>query len=204
MLKICTLDSVPLSRHPIEIDEIAAAVPKRQTEYLAGRTLLRNAIRSYGIHCETIGRDRRGCPILPDGIHAGISHSADRIMVACSADQDCIGLAVDIERRAIDDDILDEILRPEERESPRGFQGSQSDWYRLVFSAKECLFKAQFPRLRLELEFNEFQIQLLDGNRWSALPHSASARKVTQAGALMGNSCWDQDWMNCVVRWVAN
>lgn len=121
-------------------DALRGAVPKRQSEFLAGRFCAAQALRAAGSP-ETVGiKDR--APVWPVGCVGSISHSDSRVLAVVSRVH--TGLGVDIEpimaatqAQEIKDLILTQAeaaLRPADLKFP--------EFLTLVFSAKESLYKA--------------------------------------------------------------
>ncbi|MFD0858024.1 4'-phosphopantetheinyl transferase family protein [Roseovarius aquimarinus] len=130
-----------------EAEAMRRAVPKRQREFAAGRAAARRALAQLGrAPCEIPqGPDR--APIWPEGIAGSISH-IDTLCVAALARQgELRALGIDLEPAApLDPVLLPEICTLAERawlacqpEPQRGLLA------RLIFSAKECAYKCQYP-----------------------------------------------------------
>ncbi len=125
--------------------DLAGAVAKRRSEFLAGRLCAALALRAAGLPQE-VGRKGRA-PVWPAGIVGAISHSDSRAIAVISRHHS--GLGVDCEEimpltRA--EALHTEILTAEEltlRPSTLPF----ATFVTLVFSAKETLYKALSPRL---------------------------------------------------------
>lgn len=143
-----------------ERQAIARAVPKRQMEFLAGRIAVRRALARMGRPAEAIAAGRDRAPVWPAGICGSISH-AEGLAVAVLAEAPA-EIGVDIEAdAALDDALISEICRPEERALvPRLQQGR---FARRLFSAKEALYKAQYPKTRLIFGFHALCVDLEKG-----------------------------------------
>jgi enterobactin synthetase component D len=137
-----------LNGHGITVclpESLRFAVPKRQSEYLAGRLCAAHALRAVGLP-EAVGQAGRA-PIWPDGVVGSISHSDSRVI--CVVSRFHRGLGVDVEplmTPAQAQDIHDLILTDAEmklRPSHLGFE----PFLTLMFSAKEAVYKALSPHL---------------------------------------------------------
>lgn len=140
-------------------ESMTRAVAKRQAEFLAGRLAASAALHSLGLPGHVpVGEDRS--PQWPAGIVGSISHT-DRLAIAVVARAtQCVGLGIDIEP-VMDSDTVHNlqhmIARPEELAlQPKSL--SLPQFLTLLFSAKEALYKAVFPRLQQVLEFHDARL----------------------------------------------
>ena len=134
----------------IERYQIETAVPRRRREFAAGRKQARAALAALGFApCAIpVGPGRE--PMWPKGLVGSISHTQMHCAVAVARDQDLVALGIDIDDdEPIDSGVTDLIT-------------ARGDWPgyqpKLLFSAKESVFKATFPRLRLWLGFADVWI----------------------------------------------
>ncbi|MCA2011857.1 4'-phosphopantetheinyl transferase superfamily protein [Cereibacter sphaeroides] len=132
-----------------EAEAMARAVPSRVAEFSGGRTAARIAIgREVAI---PMGPDR--APIWPEGLHGSITHAGGWALAVTG--QGMIGADLELDED-LPDEIRETVLLPEER----GADGRQA---RLIFSAKECVYKAQYPVTRQLFGFETFAVTLGDG-----------------------------------------
>ncbi|QCO56124.1 4'-phosphopantetheinyl transferase superfamily protein [Pseudorhodobacter turbinis] len=144
--------SPPLWRGEI----LAGSVPKRLMEFAAGRAAARAAMAAFGPACAIpMGSDR--APIWPDGISGSITHSATACLAAVTRAPTLIG--IDLEPATpLEADLWDIVLSPPERATlGTGLHA------KLIFSAKEAAYKAQYARSRTLLEFDALEITLGHG-----------------------------------------
>ena len=126
-------------------DDLTQAVPKRRSEFLAGRLMAALALRQAGLP-EAVGRAGRA-PVWPEGVAGSITHSKDRAIAAVSTRYrgvglDCEALVSTDRAMQLAATIFSETearLRPD----PLPF----GTFFTLVFSAKEALYKALSPWL---------------------------------------------------------
>ena len=116
------------------------------------------------------GQDRQ--PVWPKGIVGSITHTDNHCAAAVGRLSSGIGsVGIDLEPdNSLPTDILGLVCRPEERlwlqEQPIGRRGLLA---KVIFSAKECAYKAQYPLSRDMLEFHDFRIRLdCDADRFEA------------------------------------
>ncbi|KZY31334.1 hypothetical protein A3731_23745, partial [Roseovarius sp. HI0049] len=145
---------------PEEATTIAKANDKRRREFSAGRAAARQAMQNMGLPAMAIPADETRAPVWPDTVTGSISHN-DHLCIAVVAETCNVpGLGVDIEEATpLDPDLYPEICTLPERawlslqaEETRGLLA------KLVFSAKECAYKCQFPISRTFLEFHDLEI----------------------------------------------
>ncbi|MFK7753069.1 MAG: 4'-phosphopantetheinyl transferase [Sedimentitalea sp.] len=147
------------------------AVPARQRAFAAGRSAARRAMAKLNkpISPVLMGTDR--APIWPPGLVGSLSHSQTCCIAALARAQDCTSLGVDVEERTgLDPDLFDIVCTAAERKWLAQFPANESTLHaKLIFSAKETAFKAQYPLSKCLLGFDRFEIALdLGKNRFSA------------------------------------
>lgn len=157
------------ARHAIAVaPQLERAVPKRRSEFLAGRVCARAALARVGAMPASvpIGRDRE--PLWPPGIVASITHAGDRALCLAAHAADTLGLGVDIER-PIDAQRAAEIGgvvvdAAEQALIDAGF-GDRGAGLGAVFSAKESLYKALFPQVRRVFGFEAMRLTRIGPQR---------------------------------------
>ena len=83
------------------------------------------------------------------------------------------------------DGVLDAVSLPEERAALRGAADGDVHWDRLLFSAKESVYKAWFPLTRRWLGFEEADL-VLDPDAARSPPACSSPARSWTAGELTG------------------
>ncbi|SDR60272.1 4'-phosphopantetheinyl transferase EntD (siderophore biosynthesis) [Rhizobiales bacterium GAS113] len=135
--------SAPL--FPEEAAQLGKAVDSRVREFMTGRSLARQALARLGLPASPILRGPKREPIWPQGVVGSITHCKGYRAAAVARQAQMLTLGIDAE---IDDRLPEGVLRQvavdEERawlaKAPGGIH-----WDRLLFSAKESLYKAWFP-----------------------------------------------------------
>jgi enterobactin synthetase component D len=140
-------------------EELTAAVPKRRSEFLAGRLVAALALRQAGLP-EVVGRAGRA-PVWPAGVAGSITHSKDRAIAAVSTRYRGVGL--DCEALVAQDRAthLAAAIFTEAEARLRPDALPFGTFFTLVFSAKEALYKALSPRLGRVPEFLEVTLTSL-------------------------------------------
>lgn len=121
-------------------EALRAAVPKRQSEYLAGRLCAAHALRAAGLP-ETVGQKGRA-PVWPAGCVGSISHSDARVVAVVS--RTSAGLGVDVEQHMTPAQAADirALILTDAEAALRPAAMAFEPFLTLVFSAKESLYKA--------------------------------------------------------------
>jgi 4'-phosphopantetheinyl transferase EntD len=141
------------------------AIASRQREFAAGRHAARAAMAqlSHAPQAIPIGQDR--APIWPPGLTGSITHSATLCLAAVTAAPRLIG--VDLEPATpLDPDLWETILLPQEIAALAG-DPDAGLCAKLIFSAKEAAYKAQYARSQTVFGFDVIHITLA-GNSFTA------------------------------------
>ncbi len=134
-------------------ESLPGAVPRRLREFAAGRSAARLAMgRALPV---PIGADR--APVWPAGVSGSITHAGDWALAVVGTGPVGIDLEPDAD---LPGEVFDTVLLPAERQAP-GFDARQA---RLIFSAKECAYKAQYPLTRQLFGFETLAITLGQGS----------------------------------------
>ena len=151
-------DAAPAVLLPAEEAAIARAVPKRRREFTTGRVCARAALAKLGLPPAPIVPGPRGAPQWPAGVTGSITHCAGYRAAAVAYLTDVAGIGLDAEPNApLPDGVLDRIAVAQEQawlpELAAAAPGVS--WDRLLFCAKESVYKAWFPLTRRWLGFEQ-------------------------------------------------
>jgi 4'-phosphopantetheinyl transferase EntD len=139
-----------------EAAEVDRAVPRRRAEFAAGRRLARAALSQIGIPPAPLLRGKDREPLWPPGAVGSITHCVGYVAAAVAATEVIRSVGIDAEVHApIPDGVLHRIARPEEVEWMATRDGDGVCWDRVVFSAKESVFKAWYPLAHRWLGFED-------------------------------------------------
>jgi 4'-phosphopantetheinyl transferase EntD len=155
---------------PEEAAALGSAAEPRRREFMAGRSLARGALADLGFRGVAVLRGADREPLWPDGVVGSITHCKG-YCAAVAARASCVA-AVGIDAE-IDDDLPNGVLRIVARDEERDWidarRGDGMHWDRLLFSAKESIFKAWFPIARRWLGFADATVSFdADRGRFSA------------------------------------
>ena len=142
----CAIEEFSL--HPIEAACLSPrATSKRRKEFIMGRAAAHAALVKLGKSTSGIGKNRSGAPIWPPDIVGSITHKNDAALAVVAPTQRCRGVGVDIESAddPINPDISRRICHPEEIPWVVKDHTLSTLRLKLIFSAKESIFKAVNP-----------------------------------------------------------
>jgi 4'-phosphopantetheinyl transferase EntD len=158
---------------PEEAIKVARAVEKRRREFVAGRACARRAMADLGLAPRAIPSGEDRAPIWPDDVIGTITHTDTWCAAAIArAGGGVRALGLDVEPDTpLNPALLKTIALPEERaeiearpEALRGLLG------KLLFSAKECAYKCQYPLTRTFFGFQGMRVHLdLEGGAFVAV-----------------------------------
>ena len=175
---------------PLEAASMARAVPKRRREYTAGRVLARRAAARLGVSpLELLAGDDRA-PQWPDGLVGSITHTQDHVAVALARSEDIGGIGLDVEQAApLPIRLWDSICTPEDLAmlSHYGDELERGLAAKVVFSAKEAAYKAQYLITQQFLGFSAMHIRLEpEANRFVATFRQPAGEAYRAGDELVG------------------
>jgi 4'-phosphopantetheinyl transferase EntD len=151
-------DSDDATLFPEERPVVERAVEKRRQEFTTSRACARAALEKLGLPPSPILTGERGEPLWPAGIVGSITHCRGYRACAVGRSTQVLSIGIDAEpNAALPEGLLGDIARPEElpwltrlrRDLP------EVHWDRLLFSAKESVYKAWFPLAKSWLGFED-------------------------------------------------
>lgn len=151
---------------PEEETVVAGAVDKRRREFTTARHCARQALSCLGLPPAPILPDEHGAPRWPDGVMGAITHCAGYRAAAVSREAVTLGIDAEPHER-LPEGVLQTIALDEERAALERL-GGRIHWDRLLFSAKESVYKAWFPLARRWLGFDEAHITLAPSGIFTA------------------------------------
>jgi 4'-phosphopantetheinyl transferase EntD len=152
---------------PEEAAAIAASVDRRRQEFATVRWCARTALAGLGVRPAPLVPGERGAPGWPDGIVGSMTHCEGLRAAAVASKRDILTLGIDAEPdAALPDGVLRVIAGPGEAEAlpPAG----PVCWDRLLFCAKEAVYKAWFPLTRRFLSFDEATVTIDESGTFTA------------------------------------
>ncbi|MEV6564425.1 4'-phosphopantetheinyl transferase family protein [Streptomyces kronopolitis] len=153
----------PLSQmFPEEWALVAKAVPKRQKEFGTVRGCAREALAELGFAPAPLLPGPAREPQWPAGVVGAMTHCDGyrAVAVARSTEFRTIGLDAEPHLPLNDPGVLNLVTLPAERPRLAQLAAVQPEvcWDRLIFSAKESVYKAWYPLTRRWLDFQEAEL----------------------------------------------
>src|SRR5262249_11834215 len=144
--------------HPDETAQLGSVVERRMREFTTGRTCAREALRRLDLPAIPILRGHKGEPLWPPGVVGSITHCRGYCAAAVARQFDVLSVGIDAEiHDALPSGVLEQVCVDQERAwvggAPRGLY-----WDRLLFSAKESVYKAWFPLTGRWLGFQDAMV----------------------------------------------
>ncbi len=134
----------------------------RKEQYRSGRICAGEVLSKLGTLGQPVLRDPQTRePLWPEGISGAITHSGKWAAAAAGKTSDISGIGIDLEdlERQVDSRISRHVCIPEEQ---KWLQECGEDFLeqnlKIIFSAKESIFKAFFPYTRTYLHFHDARI----------------------------------------------
>ncbi|MFF1694981.1 4'-phosphopantetheinyl transferase [Streptomyces sp. NPDC058257] len=157
---------------PEEADVVARAVDKRRREFATVRRCARAALAELGVPPVPILPGPKGAPRWPDGIVGSMTHCAGYRAAVVARDSAVLSVGVDAEPAApiAEPGVLDLVADKAERTAlaELGIRHPDVPWDRLLFSAKESVYKTWFPLTGRWLGFEEARMDLRPDGTFAA------------------------------------
>ena len=154
---------VDVALFPQEAQAVARAVEKRRREFATVRWCARQALAQLGYPPAPVPPGERGCPVWPDGVVGSLTHcDGYRAAAVCrAASWHAIGIDAEPHDR-LPAEVTGLVVRPEERDRLAELTAADASvcWDRLLFSAKEAVYKAWYPLARRWLDFQEASLTI--------------------------------------------
>jgi 4'-phosphopantetheinyl transferase EntD len=147
---------------PEEAAVVRQAVERRRREFATGRGCARRALAALGVPPGPLLPGPRREPLWPAGVVGSITHCDGYRACAVARDAAIHSIGIDAEPNApLPNGVLRMVSLPAERDwlERLGTAGAAC-WDRLLFCAKESVFKAWYPLTGRELDFSEATIDV--------------------------------------------
>ncbi|MFF3556027.1 4'-phosphopantetheinyl transferase [Streptomyces tsukubensis] len=148
---------------PEEEALVRGAVPRRRDEFRTGRHCARRALAGLGFAEQPLLRGAKGAPLWPETVAGSITHCDGYRAAAVALTEDVVSLGIDAEpNQPLPEGVLEAVALPEEQVRIKELLRGRPDvrWDRLLFSAKECIYKTWYPITRRPLGFEEATVDI--------------------------------------------
>ncbi len=158
-------DAEPDALFPEEAALLERAVLKRRREFTTVRACARRAMAGLDLPPTPVLPGKRGEPNWPDGVVGSMTHCDGYRAAALVPHTAARSIGIDAEPHApLPDGVLGIVSLDAERERGQRIadgawgHGGPVHWDRLLFSAKESVFKAWYPLARREMDFSDAEL----------------------------------------------
>jgi 4'-phosphopantetheinyl transferase EntD len=155
--------------YPEEQSAIGDAIEVRRREFATGRACAHRALEELGSRSVPVGVGPSGEPLWPSGVVGSITHCNQYRGCAVAYASTFVTIGIDAEpNEPIPEAVRHRIVHPDDRVWQPLRHKPTVCWDRLLFSAKECVYKAWFPLTQRWLGFQDVTIALQRGGTFSA------------------------------------
>jgi 4'-phosphopantetheinyl transferase EntD len=191
-----------LGLYPGEESAVSGAVPARRREFILARACARQALRRLGAPAGAIPKGPAGEPHWPAGVVGSITHCDGYAAAVVAWRAQLLTVGVDAEpNEPLPEGVL--ALTASVAEAVQLDALATVDprvhWGRLLFCAKEALYKAWYPVQRRWLGFEDVEIRLDPGGTFAARlvspapdagAFAACSGRWTQDGGVLVAALW--------------
>ncbi len=146
--------------HPAERACVDGTQFRRKLDFATGRVCARRALTRLGATDFPLLMGDKGVPVWPPGVVGSISHCDGCCGAAVARRRQIQGIGLDIERvQGVDEGFRRLVCTPPELDWIRSMPPTlQTTAAILLFSAKECFYKCQYPLTQQWLGFHDVRI----------------------------------------------
>jgi len=181
-----------------ERDAIAGAATTRVEQFTAGRVCSRLALSRFGVAATTpILRGEDRAPVWPEGYVGSITHTDTWCAAAVARNDVMRAIGIDLEPATpLKKALWRRVCTAAERERLDGVPNSGL-MGKVLFSAKESVYKCQYPLTTQFLGFHAVEVEVLDGRFRAVFQQAAGefrpgdvmdGRYLVEAG-LVASAC---------------
>ncbi|MGK2881692.1 MAG: 4'-phosphopantetheinyl transferase family protein [Mycobacterium sp.] len=154
-----------------EFEYLAHAVPRRRREFVTTRRCVRDALSLVGVERPPMVPGLAGSPSWPRAVVGSITHCQGYRAAAVARSSDVLAVGIDAEpAEALPRGVLDVVADDEEIQFIRWLSQCRPEvqWDRLLFTAKESVYKVWFPLSRTWLGFEDVGVRLDPSGHFAA------------------------------------
>jgi 4'-phosphopantetheinyl transferase EntD len=170
-----------------ETATVVGAIDKRRRELTARRFCAREALNQLGVPAAPILPGRSRGPDWPEGFVGSITHCAGYAAAAIGRNADFLAIGIDAEvHRGLPAGVLELVSTQEERIHVATLQPTNIPWDRLLFSAKESVYKAWLPLTDRSLGFKDVLVTFMPDRQFAARLLVSADCGARRLACLMG------------------
>jgi 4'-phosphopantetheinyl transferase EntD len=152
--------------YPGEAELISRAVDKRRREFRTVRHCARQALHQLGLPAAPVLRGEHGEPRWPPGVVGSMTHCGGYRAAALAHNRELRSLGIDAEpHQPLPTGVLDAIALAQEQHNLSELTAADQTtcWDRILFCAKETVYKAWFPLTHSWLGFEDATVTINPG-----------------------------------------
>ncbi len=150
---------------------LTRAVDKRRHEFVSVRACAREALARLGLAAGPIVPGEGGAPTWPSDIVGSMTHCAGYRAAAVARSNLILSMGIDAEPNApLPDGVFDQVTVADDLPGVDALDGTDVAADRLLFSAKESVYKAWYPLTGRLLSFEEVSVALRADGTFTARP----------------------------------
>jgi 4'-phosphopantetheinyl transferase EntD len=184
---------------------LEGATHVRQREIAAGRVLAHRLMERAGYVIGPVMQHATGAPLWPKGLCGSIAHSNNTIAVALAPISSMRSVGIDIEDgRDLGDAVSDVTNEDEVRAMmDHGLASEAAGASRLLFSAKEALFKCQSVITGdVDLSFGEIRLQMDAAGYLRGTPRSTVSARIAAVASQIRIIIEEFQSVTLAVAWL--
>ncbi|KUL39485.1 4'-phosphopantetheinyl transferase family protein [Actinoplanes awajinensis] len=190
VMAVDTFDDLPdATLLPAEEGIVATAVEKRRREFTTARHCARAGLARLGRPAVPILSGRLAEPLWPAGVVGSITHCAGYrgVVVADAATITTVGIDAEPDE-PLTPGVLESVALPDERVHIAELLQARPEirWDRMLFCAKEAVYKSWYPLAQRWLDFDDAVITLRPGSA-GALTGDFDARLLVVGPRVAGH-----------------
>jgi 4'-phosphopantetheinyl transferase EntD len=183
---------------PGEEELIRNAVEIRRKEFTTARWCARRALGELGLAPAPILKGERGAPIWPGGVVGSMTHCAGYRAAAIARRTDVLTVGIDAEpHEPLPDGVHETIALATEQQRELELRRASPEihWDRLLFSAKESVYKAWFPLTHRWLGFEQADIVLHSNGSFTAGLLISATEPALATGSTAAPMAFSGRWL---------
>ena len=144
----------------------------------AARIVARGLLAQLGYPDAQVPKGAGGAPIWPAGVVGSLAHDDEVAVAAVGLQRDFASIGIDVEPAgALPADMLALVATPRERR----MIDDDPVKAKLLFAAKEAVYKAVYPLDRVFLEFGDIEIDLATGTATTCTGRTLTLRSCASS-----------------------
>ncbi|MEV8631391.1 4'-phosphopantetheinyl transferase superfamily protein [Streptosporangium sp. NPDC051023] len=186
-------DDQPAPLFPEEEALVTHSTDKRRREFATVRACARRALGELGLPPVALTRGRNGAPRWPSGVVGSMTHCRGYRAAVVARTGALASIGIDAEpARPLPHGVLGMVTRQDERATLSRLEEDMPGihWDRLIFSAKEAVYKAWFPLTERWLGFTDAVVEIDPGGAFTA-------RVLLPDSPALGRDGFRGSWLAC-------